>query len=365
MRKKGFQYKRFIINFFASVGVWAVMAVVVFNFIGVDKITAVALGEMKEQSVDTQDTEQAVFGFENTRNETDGDAVLLHTLNSDELRIQPETDNKVEVPSKKVNITKEDLEKLSDINYLKRNFYIVDKRTDLEANDIKPEEFLHMDFSIDKEQDGPKVLIFHTHSHEMYANSDASKGISEGVYGAGEKLKEILESKYGIEVLHHDGQYDVVNGKSQILGAYERMEPDIRQILKDNPSIEVVIDMHRDGVKDDVRLVADEGGKKCAQVMFFNGLCKVYDNGVLTPLDSLKNTYLNDNLGFSFNMQLTANTMYPNFTRKVYLNAYRYSLHMKAKSLLIEVGAQTNTKEEAFNAMEPLADVLASVICSE
>lgn len=362
MRKKSFQYKRFIKNFFASVFVWAVMMVVVFNFVGLDKITSVVFGETKEQFVDTG---QAVFGFENSSSEVAEDAVLLHTLNSDELRIQPETDDKAEIPSSKINITKEDLEKLSDVDYLKRNFYIVDRRTDLEPNDIKPEEFLHMDFSIDKEQDGPKVLIFHTHSHEMFADSDPSKGLSEGIYGAGERLKEILESKYGIKVLHSDGQYDVVNGKSQILGAYERMEPDIRKILKDNPSIEVVIDMHRDGVKEGVHLVTEENGKQCAQIMFFNGLCKVYDNGVLTPLDSLKNTYLNDNLGFSFNMQLMANTMYPNFTRRVYLNAYRYSLHMKAKSLLIEVGAQTNTKEEAFNAMEPLADVLASVICGE
>ena len=64
-------------------------------------------------------------------------------------------------------------------------------------------------------------------------------------------------------------------------------------------------------------------------------------------------------------MQLMANSMYPNFTRKVYLNAYRYSLHMAPKSLLIEVGAQTNTKEEILNSMEPLADILARVLLEE
>lgn len=365
MRKKGFQYKRFIKNFLASVGALALMAFVVFNFIGVDKITAVALGEVKKQSVDTQDTGQAVFDFQNTKNETEDEVVLLHTLNYDELRLQPETDNSVEIPSGKINITKEDLEKLSDINYLKRNFYTIDKRTDLEANDINPEEFLNMDLSIDNKQDGPKILIFHTHSQEMYADSDESKGISEGVYGAGERLKETLENKYGIEVLHDDGKYDVVDGKRHVLGSYERMEPYITKILKENPSIQVAIDIHRDGVNENIHLVAEVGGKQCAQVMFFNGLCKVYDNGVLVPTPGLENKYLKDNLAFSFNMQLMANEMYPNFTRRGYLNAYRYSLHMLPKSLEIEVGAQTNTKEEAFNAMEPLAAVLASVICSE
>ena len=61
-------------------------------------------------------------------------------------------------------------------------------------------------------------------------------------------------------------------------------------------------------------------------------------------------------------MQRTANEQYPDFTRKIYINAYRYSLHMMPKSLLIEVGAQTNTKEEVYNSMEILGEILAEVI---
>ena len=143
------------------------------------------------------------------------------------------------------------------------------------------------------------------------------------------------------------------------------MEPDIRRVLQDNPTIEVVIDMHRDGVRSDVHLVEEVGGKQCAKIMFFNGLCRLNEDGKLEDLTSLPNTYLKDNLALSFNMQLMANSMYPNFTRKVYLNAYRYSLHMAPKSLLIEVGAQTNTKEEILNSMEPLADILARVLLEE
>ena len=64
-------------------------------------------------------------------------------------------------------------------------------------------------------------------------------------------------------------------------------------------------------------------------------------------------------------MQVTANKLYPDFTRRIYINAYRYSLNMLPKSMLIEVGAQTNTKSEAQNAMEPLADILSRVILAE
>ena len=54
--------------------------------------------------------------------------------------------------------------------------------------------------------------------------------------------------------------------------------------------------------------------------------------------------------------------MYPGFTRKIYLKSYRYNMHLCPKSLLIEVGAQTNTLQEAVNAMDPLAQVLDKVL---
>ena len=96
--------------------------------------------------------------------------------------------------------------------------------------------------------------------------------------------------------------------------------------------------------------------------MFFNGICRLNKNGALQSIQSLPNQYITDNLAFSFNMQLVANKLYPGFTRRIYINAYRYSLHMLPKSLLIEVGAQTNTKEEVLNSMDILAEILADVI---
>ena len=76
----------------------------------------------------------------------------------------------------------------------------------------------------------------------------------------------------------------------------------------------------------------------------------------------LPNPYIADNQALSFQMQLAAEEYYPGLMRKIYLKGYRYNLHMKPKSMLIEVGAQTNTLQEAKNAMEPLANILALVL---
>ena len=255
----------------------------------------------------------------------------------------------------------EPTELMADFASLRQNYYTIDSRTTLFSDDIDPVTALAQDFSLDETVDGPQILIFHTHSHEGFADSDMSKGIEEGIWGVGERLKEILEEKYGIEVLHDTGRYDVVDGKNQITGAYERMEPAIRKILEENPSIQVCIDLHRDGVGENTHLVTEIDGKQCAKIMFFNGMCRLNTSSGVQDIAGLENPYLKDNLAFSLQLQTTAE-QFEGFTRKIYLNAYRFSLHMLPRSTLIEVGAQTNTKEEALNAMEPLAKVLAQVL---
>lgn len=259
-------------------------------------------------------------------------------------------------------LSREEVERMQDFSYLQKTYYTTDSRTMLLPTDISVNDALAKDFTIDTDVDGPKVLIFHTHISEAFADSDMSKGKEEGIWGAGEYLKELLEEKYGIEVLHHDGVYDQVNGKGQVTGAYERMEPDIRKILEENPSIQVCIDMHRDGVPEGTHLVTEVNGKPTAKIMFFNGLCRLNQNGQAVPTPGLDNPYVSDNLAFSLQMQTQSAARFPDFNRKIYLNAYRFSLHMLPRSTLIEVGAQTNTKEEVHNAMEPLAEILAAVL---
>lgn len=247
----------------------------------------------------------------------------------------------------------------TDFATLKSKYYTVDSSTDLLPSDIDVEKFKNMDLSIDNTVDGPKILIFHTHANEMYADSNGA--LEDGIWGVGEELKKYLEDFMGLEVIHDTGQYDRVNGKGQVIGAYERMEVSIQKILDENPSIQMVIDLHRDGVPENTHLVTEIDGKQCAKIMFFNGLCRLYENGSLNEISYLPNHYLEQNLALSFRMQTLAQ-QYEGFTRKIYVNAYRYSLHMKPLSMLVEVGAQTNTKQEAINSMYYLANIISNTI---
>lgn len=270
--------------------------------------------------------------------------------------------NKID-PGSLFILNEEEKNNFINTDYMRKCFYIVDSRTDILENELNGVEFLNSDFSINNKSEGPKILIFHTHSHEGFIDSNMAIGKEEGIVGTGERLKEILENDYGIETMHCTESFDYVDSKMTITGSYERMEPVIQKILQENPSIEIVLDLHRDGIGDEsVKLVTEIDGKPTAQIMFFNGMCRVYENGNLIKTAGLDNQYLKDNLAFSFAMKYAGDKMYPGFVRKNYINAYRYSLHMRPKSLLVEVGAQTNTKEEAYNAMEPLAEMLVSVI---
>lgn len=253
-----------------------------------------------------------------------------------------------------------DYSKLTDLGQLKKSCYIVDKKTLMTKDYFDVKKFLAADLKIKPNGDFPKVLIFHTHSHEMFADSDTNN-LYDGIVGAGERLKERLEER-GIKCIHNTDRFDVVDGKTKIMGAYERMEPVIRKILADNPSVEVVIDLHRDGIDESKRLVTNIGGKQTAKLMFFNGICRILQNGELKETEGLSNPYIPTNLAFSFAMNAKARELYPNLSRGIYLNAYRYSLHMIPKSTLVEIGAQNNTKEEIFNAVDLLADVIGKVI---
>ncbi|MGN1377642.1 MAG: stage II sporulation protein P [Dorea sp.] len=250
------------------------------------------------------------------------------------------------------------MEKLSDYEYLLGNFYTVDSSTMADPELINAQKLLAKDLKIDSSSDGPKVLIYHTHSQEAFVDSIAGD-VNTTIVGIGSYLASILNQKYGIETLHHTGVYDYVDGKLDRSKAYQLAEPEIQAILSANPSIEVVIDLHRDGVADTTHLVTQINGKPTAQIMFFNGLSRTRANG---DISYLANPYIEDNLAFSLQMQIAATNKYPGFTRHIFLRAYRYNMHVKPKTLLIEAGAQTNTVEEMKNAMEVLADTLSIVL---
>ena len=249
------------------------------------------------------------------------------------------------------------IEKLRDINYLLSTFYTVDSTTTIKPEQLNVDELLAKDMHINKNAKGPKVLIFHTHSQEEFADSVPGDA-STSIVGIGQYLTDKLNA-LGVETMHHDGVYDLVNGKLDRSKAYELSEIGVREILNQYPSIEVVIDLHRDGVGENTHLITEVDGKQTAKIMFFNGLSRTKTNG---DIAYLYNPYIQDNLSFSLQMQLASERMYPGFARRIYLKGYRYSLHMMPKSLLIEAGAQTNTVAEMKNAMDLLANILNEVL---
>ena len=249
------------------------------------------------------------------------------------------------------------MERLNDFEYLVSNFYTVDSVTYINPSELNASELLGKDLRIDLSTGGSKILIYHTHSQETFADSDNDPSTS--IVGIGRYLTEILNNKYKIPTMHHEGVYDLINGKLDRSEAYEFAKPEVEQILAENPSIEVVIDLHRDGMADTTHLVTEINGKPTAQIMFFNGLSRTRVNGDLV---GMANPYLQDNLAFSLQMKIAAETKYPGFARRNYLRGYKYNMDLMPRMLLIEAGAQTNTVEEMRNAMEVLADLLNSVL---
>ena len=251
-----------------------------------------------------------------------------------------------------------DLEKLCDYDTLRKEFYAVDSTTSIGRDQIDLHKLMEQDMTL-KQTDAsrPQILIYHTHSQEAFADSVPGDD-STTIMGAGEVLAQILRERYGYNVIHHLGKYDVESRDY----AYSNAAPALEKVLEENPDIEVIIDLHRDDMPKERHLVTEIQGRPTAQFMFFNGLSRTNKTG---DIDYLENPNIGENLAFSFRMQLAAAEYYPGLTRKIYLKGYRYNMQYRGKTLLIELGAQNNTVEEIRNACDPLAHILHLVLSGE
>lgn len=247
---------------------------------------------------------------------------------------------------------------LADYNYLMNQFFIVDSQTTTNADQLNAAELLGEDLTIQKDAAKPQILLYHTHSQEAFADSREGE-VEDTIIGVGNYLTELLTKNYGYQVIHVTEAFDMESGELDRSAAYDYAGTYLETILEENPSIEVVIDLHRDGVPENRHLVTEINGKPTAQIMFYNGLSYTIARG---SLDYLPNPYIQDNLAFSFQMEYQAAQYYPDFYRGIYLAGYRYNLHLRPRSILVEAGAQTNTVQEVKNAMEPFADILNRVL---
>lgn len=280
-------------------------------------------------------------------------------MNDDQLQIgylegeiERETDdgpNSVETVNLSENL-EYTMERMKDIDFLIRNFYIVHPSTKVTDTLFDSEKLLSKDMTIKQDNELPQILIYHTHASESYADSKSGEK-EDTVVGVGSYLAKILEEDYGYNVIHDTKRYDEVNRDIAYNYAYDG----ISKILEKNPSIEVVIDLHRDsGAKRSTKL----NGEETAQIMLFNGLSRD-QNG---PITSLDNPNLQDNLAFSLQLQLEALDRYPGLFYRNYLKCYRYNMHVRPKCILMELGTNKNSLKSAMNAMKPFAEILDAVL---
>ncbi len=210
-------------------------------------------------------------------------------------------------------------------------------------------------FSIDG--DGPQVLIVHTHTTECY-NGDEMPGETErttdkekSVVAVGRVIAETLE-EYGINVYHDETFHDYPSYQ----GSYTRSLATVTRIMEENPSVKIVLDVHRDAfVYEDgtrLRVVDENADVPTSQVMLVSG----------TDSMGLYNPEWRENLRFAAKIQNAAELMYPGLMRPIDLRTERFNLHMTTGSLILEVGSNGNTLEEAKNAGKDVARAIAAVL---
>ncbi|MDO5539166.1 MAG: stage II sporulation protein P [Eubacteriales bacterium] len=247
-----------------------------------------------------------------------------------------------------------------DFQYLLNNYFSMDMTTTIDPERLNGEKLLAMDMTIEKNSQVPQILIYHTHSQESFVDS-VEGDESTTIVGVGDYLTQILSEKYGYNVIHERGVFDLVDGVLDRNVAYDYSQAAVEAILEENPSIEVVIDLHRDGV-DGVHFVTDYNGKPAANLMFIAGMSRTADG---QDIEYLPNPYIEENLSLALQLQMKAEETEPTLMRNIYLMAYRFNLHLRPKSLLLEAGTQLNTLEEEMNAMEAFAEILDKVLSGE
>lgn len=205
----------------------------------------------------------------------------------------------------------------------------------------------------------PTVLIYHTHTSESYAlNSDGRYYPEQPTHTAeedrnvlriGDELCAVLEQR-GVGVIHDRTVYD-----DEYEGAYARSRAAAQRYLKENPTLQITVDVHRDAFKEKGRHVKPTaliGGKKAAQIMIITG---AEEDGIEFP-------QWEENLRFALHLQQTAQEKYTGLMKPVFFCPRRYNMDLTENSVLLEIGTEVNTLEEAIYSARLMGDVLADCV---
>lgn len=235
------------------------------------------------------------------------------------------------------------------------------KNTNNTDVDIEGKLKERLDLSVEKGK--PAVLIYHTHTTEtyqildrdFYAVGSLTRTNKEqlNMVRVGKAVCEELE-KAGYEVIHvtdiHDNPYS---------GAYSRSRKTVEQYLKEYPSIQITLDLHRDAIhrSDGTKIAptAEINGKKAAQIMIISG-CQEEGNGISNLPD------WEYNLAFALQLQQSLEKNFKGITRPLYFCPRSYNMNMTHCSLLVEMGSDANTLEEAVYSGKCLGVALVDIL---
>ena len=223
---------------------------------------------------------------------------------------------------------------------------------DVDLNELCKE---NLDFKL--EFNKPEVLIVHTHTTECY-QGDAMSGENErttneayNMCQIGDIIANTLE-KHGIGTIHDKTIHDYPTYQT----AYSKAMKTIEKNIKNNPSIKVVLDVHRDAYiyPDGSRLkvCTEINGQNAAQVMLVLG----------TDSLGLEHNNWRSNLKFASKVQQAAQHLYPGLMRPINLRRERFNMHMTMGSLLLEVGSNGNSLTEAEISAEYIGNAIATAL---
>ncbi len=212
-------------------------------------------------------------------------------------------------------------------------------------------------------EQGVQVLIMHTHGTEAYTQSPGHAYVASGEYRTtdssanmlrvGQEICDILNDR-GISAVHSR----TLNDYPAYNGSYNRALKDIQAHIQQYPTIQLVIDVHRDAIATGntyYKTAAEVDGQQTAQLMFVTG----------TDAGGLTHDHWQDNLAFQAQLHDRLNSAYPGIMRPMSIRASRFNQHIRKGSMLVEVGACGNTLEEALAAAQIFANTLADALLEQ
>ena len=323
------------------------------------KITTMAINDtipmaaaQNKENVDFAKLSNSIIGFDVTdlRSIIYNQAVFAgasQSVYNEEYELNRELPNdeaSQEIPEDSAPILELDLHPVNASGYDNSQGVLVRNST---TYSINVGDMLEENLKFDMSSDGPKVLIVHTHTSEAYmptaanfyypSDPDRTEDQRYNVVRVGEEMVQVLNDM-GIETLHDREVHDYPSYN----GSYKSSLASVEKYLEKYPSIQVVIDVHRDAMQRDdgtrLRGVADIGGSRAAQVMIVCG----------TDQGGLNHPQWKENLKFAAKLQKSMNDNYQGLTRAVDLRQERFNMHTTYGSLILEVGSSTNSLEEAI-----------------